>query len=103
MEAEVQLDTEVEGRRFHLVHGYPGADREECLWERPDPDGPVPIPGATVIVGHTPTVLLTGREDEPFRIWHGNGVIDIDCGCASRSENKRLGCLRLDDMKEFYV
>lgn len=102
-EAEVQLDTEVGGRKFRLVHGYPGETREECLWERPDPDAPPPIPGTTVIVGHTPTVLLTGKEDEPFRIWYGNGLIDIDCGCASRSPNKRLGCLRLDDMKEFYV
>ena len=42
--------------------------------------------------------------DEEHRIWHGNNIIDIDCGCGNlRSEHRRLACLRLDDMAEFYV
>ena len=52
------------------------------------------------IHGHTPTGT-----------WHPNGIyeiysydngrkINIDCGAGY---NKRLGCLRLDDMAEFYV
>ena len=35
-----------------------------------------------------------------MRIYHGNQMIGIDCGCAYK--DGRLGCLRLDDMKEFY-
>lgn len=37
---------------------------------------------------------------KPMRIYHGNRMIGIDCGCAYKSG--RLACLRLDDMKEFY-
>ena len=33
-----------------------------------------------------------------------HNIIDIDCGCGNlRSEHRRLACLRLDDMAEFYV
>lgn len=61
----------------------------------------------TMIFGHTPTILF--REPAPDgrgRIWHGGHghLIDIDCGCAVRNPRMAmLGCLRLDDMKEFYV
>ena len=35
---------------------------------------------------------------------HRDNIIDIDCGCGNlRSEHRRLACLRLDDMAEFYV
>ena len=34
----------------------------------------------------------------------GDGIIDIDCGCGNRNAaHRRLACLRLDDMAEFYV
>jgi NDP-sugar pyrophosphorylase family protein len=46
----------------------------------------------TVIVGHTPTV--------DGKIQYGNGSINIDCGEA---RDGRVGCLRLEDMKEFYI
>ena len=59
--------------------------------------------GVTVIVGHTPTPLITGIEDAPAKICHGDGIIDIDCGCAFRSQFSRLACIRLDDMAEFYI
>lgn len=42
--------------------------------------------------------------DEDYSIWHGNGIIDIDCGCGNlNAPHRRLACLRLDDMAEFYV
>lgn len=47
----------------------------------------------TIIVGHTPTSELGGK-DKIFRA--PNGCIFINCG-------ETLGCLRLDDGKEFYV
>ena len=40
--------------------------------------------------------------DEDSSIWHGNGIIDIDCGNLN-APHRRLACLRLDDMAEFYV
>jgi serine/threonine protein phosphatase 1 len=50
-----------------------------------------------IIVGHLPTFKINNKP----RILYGKNCIDIDCG-ASYSKG-RLGCLRLDDMKEFYV
>ena len=73
------------------------------LWGRPEADAPAPLPGMTAIVGHTPTEYLQDDDGVQFRIWHGNGIIDIDCGCGSTHDLRRLACLRLDDMKEFYV
>jgi len=43
------------------------------------------------------------RRGEQPRILHAPGVIDIDCGCSLEDPIKTLGCLRLDDMAEFYV
>ena len=51
----------------------------------------------TVIVGHTPTTEDNGGDG---RIFFGNGSIAIDCGEA---RGGTVGCLRLEDMKEFYV
>lgn len=96
-------DIEVNARKFHLVHGFPADNDHDRIWGRPTPDTPRPFADSTAIVGHTPTSLLTGEEASPLTIWHENGIIDIDCGCAFRSAFSRLACLRLDDMQEFYV
>lgn len=97
------LCIEASGRQFHLVHGYPTCDRFDRIWGRPDHNAQPPIPGTTVIVGHTPTPFLTNDFDNPCSIWHGNGIIDIDCGCGHAWLESRLACLRLDDMSEFYT
>ena len=97
------LEIEVGYRKFHLVHGFPANNKEDRIWGRVEQNSTHDIPNTTVIVGHTPTSFLTGKEDEPLSIWHGNNIIDIDCGCGSKSEYRRLACLRLDDMQEFYV
>ena len=98
------LDLAVGGKKFHLVHGYPGEDRDARIWGRVEPDSRSPYPGTICIVGHTPTGFLTDRSGEDFSIWHGDGMIDIDCGCGQKKEiHRRLACLRLDDMAEFYV
>ena len=51
-----------------------------------------------VIVGHIPTFSYFG--DNP-RIYKGNLFTDVDCGCTYK--NGRLGCLCLNDLKEFYI
>lgn len=103
------LDIEVNGRQFHLVHGMPGDNKHNRIWGRPEPPPETPpLPGKTVIVGHTCTyylnVLVEGYdENAPFEIFYSPGLIAIDCGCGNKTDLRRLACLRLDDMKEFYV
>lgn len=97
-------DLTVGTQKFHLVHGRPGNDRHTRIWGRVEPGSVSPYPNTICIVGHTPTVFLTGRTGEDLSIWRGNGILNIDCGCGSRNAiHRRLACLRLDDMAEFYV
>lgn len=59
-----------------------------------------------VIFGHTVTATIPqyiNRKDDRTDnglIWFDDNKIGIDCGC---SYGLRLSCLRLDDMKEFYI
>ena len=108
----------VNGRTFLLVHGAPltrklpagSSKRKErtlVTWGRVMPETEL-FDDKTVIFGHTPTICYQG--DQHLSIWHGENRIGIDCGCAfdkirgdGRTFYGRLGCLRLDDMKEFYA
>jgi serine/threonine protein phosphatase 1 len=58
-----------------------------------------PLDKYTVIFGHVPTCHL--NSDKSLNIWHGENKIGIDCGACFYGG--KLSCLRLDDMKEFYV
>lgn len=51
-----------------------------------------------IVTGHTPTGLI--ERSFNGKIWQMNNHIAIDCGAVFGNS---LGCLRLDDMKEFYV
>lgn len=97
------LDVQAGGRQFHLVHGMPGETTYDRVWGRPLPDSPAPFDDRLTIIGHTPTVYLNGDDGGPLRMWHGRGIIDIDCGCGNSTDRRRLGCLRLEDLAEFYV
>lgn len=98
------------------------AEVEHVVWERQYPRaifGPyAPRPdyrelynsypkNTTMIFGHTPTISFSKPDSAGRgRIYRGGKghLIDIDCGCAVQEEElAMLGCLRLDDMKEFYV
>lgn len=107
------------GQRFILVHAAPIEIFEQyqsfakyetaksfALWYRFNEFDTYPCEG-TVVFGHTKTYHF--QKSDPLRIWHGPGIICIDCGSSmpewndSLSEHHgRLACLRLDDMKEFY-
>lgn len=95
----------VGGRAFLLVHAgldnfspnKPLGEYEltDFLFGRPGADTSY-YPDKTVIFGHTPTRLLSGKD----RIFNNGTVFDIDCGCAFGGP---LGCLCLETMEEIYV
>lgn len=112
------LELTVNGRRYHLVHGFPADTDEDRVWDRPGPDTPSPLgEDVTLIIGHTPVCefispgndegayvasrQLTERGDH-FRILHAPGFIDIDCCVGYGMSAARIGCLRLEDGAEFY-
>ena len=56
----------------------------------------------TLIFGHTPTLTypqMHGRAEVLFT----ETYINIDCGAVFHEAGGKLACLRLDDMKVFYV
>ena len=105
---------EVNNKKFLLTHagvivkskkGIEEDIKRECkdekiLWNRSELLRNSNKSEYIIIHGHT----YTGRwrNDGKSEIYHyDNGKkINIDCGCARKDT---LGCLRLEDMKEFYV
>ena len=51
-----------------------------------------------IVCGSTPTHILGGEYDG--KIYHGNNVICINTDVI---ENRPMACIRLDDLKEYYV
>ena len=51
----------------------------------------------TIIVGHEPTTEDNGGDG---KIFYGNGSINVDCGAM---RGGKLGCLCLDNGKEYYI
>lgn len=110
------LDLEVEEKLFHLVHAFPADNTYDRVWQRPGPKAESPFPdGRTVIAGHTPVCELWRHDDNAImrylqnlgdghlRIFHGNRYIDLDCACGYHIPQRRMACLRLEDMTEFYT
>ena len=94
-------EAEVNGKEYLMVHaGIADFDPDTDLADYEPEDffsSPLSadvrlLPNATVIVGHTPT--------ESGKIAYGNGSIFVDCGVVNGGN---LGCLRLEDGKEFYI
>ncbi len=101
----------VNGRKFLLVHaGVAATDDAPDIKVSEVPEQILvwahiglndnPYNDVTLIVGHTPT--FSYGEEWDGKIAHGKNdtIFHIDCGCAY---GRTLGCLRLDDMQEFYV
>ncbi len=110
------LDVKVNGKKFYLVHGFPGANVHDEVWGRPTRSTPNPVPDHQLIIGHTPVQYLIEDEQEQINfeiaieskgehlhVAHTPGFIDIDCGCGHNMPIKALACLRLEDMKEYYI
>ena len=105
-ELSLYEEVEVKGKKYLLVHaGIADFDPdtpledympEDFISQPLDPDIPY-FDGVTVIAGHIPTNKI---GSEGGKIFYGNGSILIDCGVAVGGS---LGCLRLEDGKEFYA
>ena len=80
---------------YTLEEALENTSEDNRLWNRTFFTSDIKVKDYTVISGHTPTYTL--GED---KIIHKPGKILIDCGCCY---GKYLACLRLDDMKEFYI
>ena len=108
MEFELYDEIEVGGKTFLLVHAGLGNfhpekelweyEVDELVWERPD-YGKAYFEDKYVITGHTPTLVIKNNPRPGF-IYQANHHIAIDCGCSY--PGGKLGCLRLEDMQEFY-
>ena len=125
-------DLYVNGRNYYLTHAchlpyverkrvrycdVPVSKIEKMIWARtyqyPDPKKLAKqygnlyqaYPNTTLIVGHNPVYRCSYgilKKDGTCRISRAcsGHLINIDCGCAKR---KPLGCIRLEDGKEFYA
>lgn len=78
-------------------------EEDTCLWDRSNV-GSIDntFKDYKVIVGHTPVQSITNSYEDVKIIHHGRAIY-IDCGCVFKRANGKLACLRLDDMKEFYI
>ncbi|MCR4660492.1 MAG: metallophosphoesterase, partial [Clostridia bacterium] len=99
------LEIEVNAKKYFLSHTIPAFDdiplldhpADDFIRGKPDYDKRY-FEDKTIITGHTPTGLIDRWASG--KIWFGNGHIAIDCGAGSDGP---LGCLCLDDMKEYYI
>lgn len=113
-------DLEVNGRIFYLCHAYPIQRSEGILYEKDLSEeecqaltwnrfnwGEVPDNQRINIVGHTPTPYY--QERFPVCIYEDlneadtEGLIDVDCGLASKNDHARAGLLCLDDLSVCYL
>lgn len=110
------MEISVDGLDYYLVHGFPASSEEEEVWKRPELNERNPKPGCRVIIGHTPVLNLVVprehrrtymqkllKEGNHPQILFARGFIDVDCGCSYSEPVKTLGCLRLNDLTEYYV
>lgn len=108
-------------RKIHLSHSYTIKDLQkenygltdvsdkqlfEIVWKSPFRNDKLFVSpnnyraDLTYIVGHVPVQKVAGE----ISIIQAGNIINVDCGCAYGSDCKNyLGCLRLDDLEDFYI
>ena len=101
-----EMLTFADGRTFILSHAglghyYDGKSiseytLSELACERPTLGRKYYDDSVTVIVGHTPTISITGKSS----VYDSGNMKFIDCGAAFGGN---LACICLDTMEEFYV
>ena len=99
-------ELEINGRKYFLSHTIPSKDKmrnfenckiEDFLWGEPEYEK-LYDSEKVYITGHTPTGFINPLSKG--LIYKANNHVAIDCGTVFGFS---LGCIRLDDMKEFYV
>jgi len=110
-EVPLYMNLDVHGKSFLLVHaGIPASlqdpDRSissyragTLLWSHIGLNDN-PYPHTTMIVGHTPTFHYGDEYTGRIAKGKNNPIYHIDCGCVFGGT---LGCLCLDDLREYYV
>ncbi len=104
----VQLEITVNRRKYILVHAAPQelyeTENMNCyklkefmVWHRLSRYSQMPS-RKNVIFGHTPT----WKFHKTAHIFHGKKMLAIDCGCGFPNRGGQLGCIRLEDMTEYY-
>lgn len=106
----------INGKNFYLCHTQavnPDYFKEE-LTDRMFPDYErykkyynTKVMDIISIYGHIPTMQMRAwyEQGKSNKIWKNcdGSIIDIDCGAGYPDKGGCLGCLRLNDMEEFYV
>ena len=102
---------DIHNQKFLLVHGglldeYYKPDihlsevpPEVLVWSHIGIDDN-PFSDVTMIVGHVPTFCYGPEYENKIIRGKNDTIFHIDCGCVY---GRSLGCIRLDDKKEFYV
>lgn len=100
----------VKNRKFVLTHsGLAGFDKDkepgdyelfDYLLSRHEP-GEKLYSDRILVFGHTPTFEFGDKY--AGRIIKTDCFINVDCGAVYRDRGGRLGCVRLEDLEEFYV
>jgi len=106
----------VEGKRNYLNHTQAVSPEyiTKELTDRMFPDysiyddyNELTVKDLICIHGHIPTMEMRkwNGQKKDSSIWKNKSgtIIDIDCGAGYPKEGGMLGCLRLNDMKEFYI
>ncbi len=109
-EFSLHEELRVDGQDFIVTHsGLAGFDPEKSLDDyalfdfltaRPEP-GEKFFEEKRLIFGHTPTYEYGNKYRG--QIVKTESFINVNCGCGDVKSGGRLACLRLNDMKEFYV
>lgn len=115
------LEVQANNRKYVIAHGRPlqakidgrkavkgpmdhswiqgMSPNEQIVWGIMHPS--YSIPNKTIVFGHRCTKKY--HSTSPWSIFHADSCIGIDCGCAYRHRDSRLGCIRLNDGQEFYA
>lgn len=103
-------NTEVNGKKFVIGHGNPFLkDKYDITWDRIIPNEIIPEKDKDddriAIIGHTPTIYLDETLKEAKILKNTDEkTFFIDCGAADyQNKRSRLGCLQLDNLKEYYL
>ena len=99
-------DITINGNKFWLSHTIPQKDRmlnnrnlkcEDFIAGAPEYDKKY-FYDKYIVTGHTPTLFISPEYDG--KIYNKNNHIAIDCGAVF---GRVLGCICLDNFKEYYV